>query len=306
MEDVICDRGNIGDEICDEELPPLEDITSDVCNASAPIPYDVTGRRIIDFTYFFSKIKEIDNHNKVMGCSISNCFVITETRYGLRSRYILKCNMCNSEFVLKTEDEDNNCAMDVNTASVAGAMAIGVGHSQLHELLSSMEIPVMSATTYSIYHDKLAKGWEDTALDEMKAAALQEIEYAIAEGQVTPDGTPILTVVADGSWAKRSYRTNYNSLSGVVSRTIYKVLYITSCTRQSERIVPGSSKKTLINAFSNPLSTFLPGLLVCCVVCFFTYKQNKHYNSHSYVKRKFLIQIIIWGYRYQFLWLVLQ
>ncbi|XP_039299422.1 uncharacterized protein LOC120355163 [Nilaparvata lugens] len=51
----------------------------------------------------------------------------------------------------------------------------------------------------------------------MEEAAKEEIRIAVEEGSVTPDGTPILTVIADGGWAKRSYRSNYNSLSGVAA-----------------------------------------------------------------------------------------
>ncbi|CAL1295640.1 unnamed protein product, partial [Larinioides sclopetarius] len=42
-------------------------------------------------------------------------------------------------------------------------------------------------------------------------------------------GIPLLTVVADGCWAKRSYRTNYSSLSGaaaIVGFRTKKVLYM--------------------------------------------------------------------------------
>lgn len=36
-------------------------------------------------------------------------------------------------------------------------------------------------------------------------------------GNVDADGIPCITVVADGQWSKRSYRTKYDALSGVVS-----------------------------------------------------------------------------------------
>jgi len=51
----------------------------------------------------------------------------------------------------------------------------------------------------------------------MKEAAKVEAELAIAEGEVDVDGTPLVAVVADGSWCNRSYRTMYNSPSGMVS-----------------------------------------------------------------------------------------
>lgn len=135
---------------------------------------------------------------------MANMNIVHEVRYGLKSIVQLKCNMCNLECSLNTEEETS---MDINTASVAGAMAIGIGYSQLEELLSAMEVPAMSQNTYAKYHDLVSDAWEKTALQEMEAAVKAEIDHAVEEGQVSPDGIPILTVVIDGSWAKRSYRT---------------------------------------------------------------------------------------------------
>lgn len=180
----------------------------------------IEGRRIVDFNFFLNKIKEINNHNTAMGCTISNVEIMSEHLFGFRTNILLKCNMCNITFNLKSANPDDD-KMDINTASVAGAMAIGIGFSQLQELFCTMEIPCMSYKTYDKYHDKVSDAWEETALHEMEIAAREEIEHAITEGSVSPDGVPILTVVADGSWAKRSYRTNYNSLAGVVSNAVY-------------------------------------------------------------------------------------
>lgn len=43
------------------------------------------------------------------------------------------------------------------------------------------------------------------------------------------NGTPLITVICDGSWPKRSYRNNYNSLSGaaiIVGYETKKVLFL--------------------------------------------------------------------------------
>lgn len=44
-----------------------------------------------------------------------------------------------------------------------------------------------------------------------------EAELAIKAGDINFDGVPVITVVADGAWSKKSYKKNYNALSGVVS-----------------------------------------------------------------------------------------
>jgi len=51
----------------------------------------------------------------------------------------------------------------------------------------------------------------------MSLAAEEEAKLAVATGNVRKDGVPMITVIADGAWSKRSYRSNYNALSGVVS-----------------------------------------------------------------------------------------
>ena len=54
-------------------------------------------------------------------------------------------------------------------------------------------------------------------ISSMKEAHDAEIRLAVKEGRVDDEGRPWITVVADGQWCKRCYRTKYDSLSGVVS-----------------------------------------------------------------------------------------
>ena len=52
----------------------------------------------------------------------------------------------------------------------------------------------------------------------MVIAAQEEAKLAIEKGEVDYLGRPKIAVVADGAWSKRSYKTKYNALSGVVSK----------------------------------------------------------------------------------------
>ncbi|CAH1383606.1 unnamed protein product, partial [Tenebrio molitor] len=49
----------------------------------------------------------------------------------------------------------------------------------------------------------------------MKIAGKEEARLAIEAGMVNEQGIPIITVLTDSAWSKRSYKTNYNALSGV-------------------------------------------------------------------------------------------
>lgn len=62
------------------------------------------------------------------------------------------------------------------------------------------------------------QGWKKTELTDTEIAAEDEIKLARHHGAVDSDGISLITIVADGSWMKRSHRINYNSLLGVVNK----------------------------------------------------------------------------------------
>lgn len=63
----------------------------------------------------------------------------------------------------------------------------------------------------------IAKVISVTAWEEMRKAGDEERELAIKCGDIDLDGIPMCTIVADGQWSKRSYKTKYDALSGVVN-----------------------------------------------------------------------------------------
>lgn len=95
---------------------------------------------------------------------------------------------------------------------------LGIGYSQLSEFTAAMEIPCMSYTTYSRVHVTISFSVHNTAWDEMKKAGVEERELALETGEVDENEIAMCTVVADGQWCKRSYKTKYVALSGVVCK----------------------------------------------------------------------------------------
>lgn len=142
--------------------------------------------------------------------------IIAEKKRGLISGIKMQCKMCNFSKVIWTESLQSNM-MNSNTAAVTGIMSVGGGFTNMEEFLSTLNIPSMSQNTFTKEQDKLTNAWETTALKEMELAAYEEKKLAIQRGDVDAEGIPLITVIVDGSWAKRSYKTNYASLSGVVS-----------------------------------------------------------------------------------------
>lgn len=104
----------------------------------------------------------------------------------------------------------------MNEAIVSGTIGSGLGYSQLAEFSASLDIPCKSDTTYRSVLTKISDNIHQAALQEMAIAGKEERELAIKEGNIDKDGTPMCTVVADGQWSKRSYKTKYDALSGVV------------------------------------------------------------------------------------------
>lgn len=94
---------------------------------------------------------------------------------------------------------------------------LGIGYTQVYEFLSGLEIPSISSNTYTHIETLLGAEISYTAWSEMEKAGQEEKRLAIESGCVGSDGIPMITVVADGQWSKRSYRTKYDALSGVVS-----------------------------------------------------------------------------------------
>lgn len=79
----------------------------------------------------------------------------------------------------------------------------------------------MSNMSYQKLHLDVSNHTNDTAIEAMILAGNKEAEIAKKEGHVNENGVPLITVIADGAWSKRSYKSGYNALSGVVSILFY-------------------------------------------------------------------------------------
>ncbi|KAF4532108.1 hypothetical protein B566_EDAN006202 [Ephemera danica] len=119
--------------------------------------------------------------------------------------------------------------MNITTAAVAGTMCAGGGFQLLKDFCIAINMPIMSSATYQSHAVTLSPYWEKAALLEMEKAGEEEYELALNDSDVDDDGTPIVTVAADVSWPKRSFKSKYESLSGVaaiIGMRTGKCLYI--------------------------------------------------------------------------------
>ncbi|CAH1105540.1 unnamed protein product [Psylliodes chrysocephalus] len=73
--------------------------------------------------------------------------------------------------------------------------------------------PCMNQSNFFKKQDKLLY-IEQIAFKNMKDAPNEETDIAKKQGSIGLDGVPEITVICDGTWSKRSYKRNYNALSG--------------------------------------------------------------------------------------------
>jgi len=184
------------------------------------IGYESCGRRIVDMNYVFYQIKN-SNHKGPFDCSFVNMTFISEKKYGLRSTFKFKCDICNIIMSIDSEKSKPENYLPINEAAVSGSISAGIGFTQLSELCATMDISCMASCSFVLVQDFINKRIHDVAEAQMKIAGDEERRLAIEAGSVDIDGIPMCTVVADGQWSKRSYKTKYDALSGVV-RNIQK------------------------------------------------------------------------------------
>lgn len=182
--------------------------------------FKITGKRIVDISFFIEQLKQMNSHG-AFDCTFADMDIISEELQGFRSGLKFKCKQCNVTKVLWTGQPGAD--KNINQEAVIAIMSIGGGFSNMEEMFSGMDIPTMSQSTYNKEHSKVCDAWEIAALQSMEEAAAEEKRLAIERGDIDNEGVPYFAVVADGSWAKRSYRTNYSSLSGMVSLIFPKI-----------------------------------------------------------------------------------
>lgn len=86
----------------------------------------------------------------------------------------------------------------------------------MSELSAAIELPSISSSAYIKHLSILGNDVKDAAIEEMIKAGKEEQQLALESGNVDENGVPLCTVIADGQWSKRSYRTKYNAFSGAV------------------------------------------------------------------------------------------
>lgn len=75
---------------------------------------------------------------------------------GLTSTIMLKCSMCEKNFLLHTENP-NRAKSVINVGAVWGTLATGSCYEHLSELLSCMDIPAINKNLFYDLEEKLGR-----------------------------------------------------------------------------------------------------------------------------------------------------
>ncbi|XP_011858729.1 PREDICTED: uncharacterized protein LOC105556253, partial [Vollenhovia emeryi] len=190
--------------------------------------HKIEGNRIVNYSFFSKEMhRTFDNHARRIECRFKDWILVNSLRRGFMTQFFYKCQMCNYEANFWSHPTDCK-TLDINTAVTAGTITIGIGFAQLEEMFAAANIPCMSEKTYIKHRDLLIDAFEKTAIENMKMAGEVEKQLAVKRNE-TIKGIPYITVVADGSWMKRSYGTAYDSISGVgaiIGYNTRKILFV--------------------------------------------------------------------------------
>lgn len=171
-------------------------------------------------------LKQIPKLKHSQTCHVEDMKCTDETRKGFLSIFEFTCTKCGHK--QKINSFDHGIAVDLNSAAVLGITAVGLGAYHLNEFCTNLEIPCMTDYSYDKKQKIQQEEWWNLAKKSALDALREEIRLAIMNGDVDSSGNAFIVIVCDGSWPKRSYTTNFSSLSGcavMIGVRTNKVLY---------------------------------------------------------------------------------
>lgn len=174
--------------------------------------------------FVFEQMKYLNEHADDCG---STMVYTKETKLGFRSIFHFECSECGVFHKIQSSSR-NDISININKATTLGITSIGSGFYHLEELCAHWNIPCMSSSTFDYEQKMLQKEWWELGNYHARKALQEEIDHAIATGNVDSAGNALIIVICDGSWGKRSYGKGFSSLSGcavIVGAYTKKVIY---------------------------------------------------------------------------------
>lgn len=128
----------------EESESELPDLIVDKDTSLLPITELISGNRCVDIAHVFKQMESIHSHKNE--CTMGRYTFQAEKRCGFYSTWRFVCETCNKVRDISSHNEE--FAEDINDAVVWGAVSVGIGYSQVEEMFSIMDIPVMSSKKF--------------------------------------------------------------------------------------------------------------------------------------------------------------
>ena len=144
--------------------------------------------------------------------------VISEQKFGLASRLSVKCNICHQVNNVTTSEQHRTVtrgpkAYDTNTRLALASLDNGIGFSHVNSILTALEIPSLTRSTYKKREREIGQATELVARESCEKMLIQESEMVKEKGVLADsDGLLPLSVSYDMGWSKRGKA--HNSLTG--------------------------------------------------------------------------------------------
>ena len=129
-----------------------------------------------------------------------------------------KCLKCNATFTIPSSSRITTSTgkkfWTVNVGAVLVRMATGGGASRLQQVMGSVGVASVSQQTFTATERFITEQVKRQLSQTMLDAGKEEWKYAESSGEYF-QGVPVITVIADGGWLKRSHKHSYHAKSGV-------------------------------------------------------------------------------------------
>lgn len=88
-------------------------------------------------------------------CTMGKYKLTREEISGLFCNWVYYCDNCEKDFIVTSDPLHQKD--EINDALSWGAMSVGIGYSQVEELFSVLDLPIMSQRKYTAHEAKVGK-----------------------------------------------------------------------------------------------------------------------------------------------------
>ncbi|KAI4455217.1 sugar transporter [Holotrichia oblita] len=205
FESIIEEQEDINATDCSHLSDSVEIVTSDT-HLTENIDQQINGRRFVDIQDFFTDMQKANDHSPYT--YLDHMYMCSESGDALICSIKLKCRMCQTEKSVRTEAPGDKL-------NVLASISTGLCYAQTTQIFCTINMPHLSRKQFDKHFAKVSETILATSWEAMEEAGVDEGRIAREIGNVDKDGCPLISVIADGEWSKRSYNTKHDASAGV-------------------------------------------------------------------------------------------